>query len=152
MPSPIRQHLALVCSILLGATMLLAAFAKLESFDSFLLFLRGLRYFPTAAVPVVGILVPSVEIALGACCILGSPKRHVLLTGIGLMGGFLVLQLLLAIPALKLSEATCPCFGDLFPQNGSGSVIARTGAVFALSIACFVLHQPSFRPHPHLAP
>lgn len=136
-----RHHLAFACSLLLGSVLLLAALAKIEGFDSFLLFLRGLRHFPKAAVPVVGILVPALEIAIGACCVLSLPPRHVHLAGMALLGSFVVLQILLAIPALELSEASCPCFGKLFPENGSGTSIARAAAVFALSAVCLALNR-----------
>jgi hypothetical protein len=135
-----RQRLAFGSSVLFGTVMLLAASAKIEAFDSFLLFLRGLRHLPAPAIPFVGIIVPALELALGACCIIGSPPRHVHVAGAILLGGFVVLQILLAIPSLQLSTATCPCFGKLFPESGSGVAISRTSGVFALSVACLVLN------------
>ena len=112
----LQPWLGLIARLILGGVLFAAGYLKIDKPDISQMAVRSYEMLPISVANILGLVLPPVEIALGALLILGA-LTHV----VAALGGFTMFIFIIAIAQAwaKGLNIDCGCFG------GGGSVAAE---------------------------
>ena len=104
----LQPWIGLVARLILGGVLFLAGFLKVDEPDKSQMAVRAYEMLPIAIANLLGLVLPFVEVAIGALLILGSLTRFM-----AALGGFTMVIFIIAIAQAwaRGLNIDCGCFG-----------------------------------------
>ena len=104
----LQPWIGLVARLILGGVLFLAGFLKVDEPDKSQMAVRAYEMLPLAIANLLGLVLPFVEVAIGALLILGSLTRFM-----AALGGFTMVIFIIAIAQAwaRGLNIDCGCFG-----------------------------------------
>ncbi|HEX3549465.1 MAG TPA: MauE/DoxX family redox-associated membrane protein, partial [Candidatus Elarobacter sp.] len=138
MNAPALRIAVLVIRVVLGAIFLVAGLAKMGHFAEFAQQIAAFRLLPREVIAPAALLMPFVEVAIGALLIAGLFTRTVACIAAVLLLAF---DLAIASAVMRGLQLSCGCFGPNDTTVTTWGEVARDG-VFVLLAVLVALRPP----------
>lgn len=123
------SQLPTLCSLAVGAVLLLSGFSKLLDAADFARVLGGFRALPPRAVKPIAVFIPAIELVVGGWLALGSHGTNAAAVVAG--GLFIVFAIMIARTLLRGGSIECGCFGRIFGERKTSWLTVGRNAFLA---------------------
>lgn len=124
-----------LCRIAVAVVMFAAGFPKLLDSQAFLEAIGNYQLIPDAALPLLAVVVPPIEIVAGAALVTGIGKRGAALVSFAMLGVFAIA---ISQAVLRGINIDCGCFGSAAAAQASWWSVLRNLGLMAASAVILI--------------